>query len=179
MGFICQTLLVLAGAGFACAAAGCSLVTVQQDPFPPLEIRADRPAPPPARVVLTDSDIQILDKVQFETGSDKLLPVSFPLLDAVAGVMVENEQIELVEIQGHTDATGSAAINRKLSAARAESVKKYLGDKGVAKTRLSTKGFGPDVPIADNQTAAGRDANRRVEFKIIKQGPKKTLVQED
>jgi outer membrane protein OmpA-like peptidoglycan-associated protein len=165
--------LLLAGA------AGCSLVTVQQDPFPALEIRADRPAPPPPRVVLTDSNIQILDKVQFETGSDKLLPVSFPLLDQVAQVMVENAQIELVEIQGHTDSTGSAGINRKLSAARAESVKRYLVDKKVAKGRLVGKGYGPDVPIADNATAEGRDANRRVEFKILKQGPKKTIVQED
>ena len=96
----------------AMATAGaCSLVTVQQDPFPPLEIRAERPPPPPARVVLTDSNIQIADKVQFETGSDKLLPVSFPLLDQVAQVMVDNPQIELVEIQGHTDSTGSAALN--------------------------------------------------------------------
>ena len=61
-----------------------------------------------------------MDKVQFETGSDKLLPVSFPLLDQVAQVMLENAQIELIEIQGHTDSTGSAGINRKLSAARAE-----------------------------------------------------------
>jgi outer membrane protein OmpA-like peptidoglycan-associated protein len=159
--------------------SGCSLVTVQQDPFPPLEIRADRPAAPPPRVVLTDSNIQILDKVQFETGSDKLLPVSFPLLDQVAQVMTENPQIELVEIQGHTDATGSAAINRKLSAARAESVKRYLVDKKLAKGRFTTKGFGPDVPVATNDTAEGREANRRVEFHIVKQGPKKTLVQED
>ena len=120
-----------------------------------------------------------MDKVQFETGSDKLLPVSFPLLDQVADVMIENPQIELIEIQGHTDSTGSAAINRKLSAARAESVKRYLVDKKIAKGRFTTKGYGPDVAIADNATVEGRDANRRVEFKIIKQGPKKTLVQED
>ena len=138
--------------GLLAAGPGCSLVTVQQDPFPALEIRADRPAPPPARVVLTDSNIQILDKVQFETGSDKLLPVSFPLLDQVAQVMLENEQIELIEIQGHTDSTGSAGINRKLSAARAESVKRYLADKKIAKARMTAKGYGPDVPIADNAT---------------------------
>lgn len=165
--------------GLLAAAPGCSLVTVQQDPFPALEIRADRPAAPPPRVVLTDSNIQILDKVQFETGSDKLLPVSFPLLDQVAQVMLENEQIELIEIQGHTDSTGSAGINRKLSAARAESVKRYLMDKKIAKGRMTAKGYGPDVPIADNATPEGRDANRRVEFKILKQGPKKTIVQED
>lgn len=166
--------------GGALAVTGaCSLVTVQQDPFPPLEIRADRPPPPPARVVLTASNIQIMDKVQFETGSDKLLPVSFPLLDQVADVMVDNPQIELVEVQGHTDSTGTAAINRKLSQGRAESVRKYLLGKGVDKKRLTAKGYGPDVPIADNGTAEGREANRRVEFKILKQGPKKTIVQED
>ena len=157
----------------------CSLVTVQQDPFPPLEIRAERPPPPPPRVVLTDSNIQIMDKVQFETGSDKLLPVSFPLLDQVVDVMAGNPQIELVEIQGHTDSTGTAAYNRTLSQKRAESVRKYMIGKGVAKGRLSSKGYGPDVPVADNGTPEGREQNRRVEFKILKQGPKKTIVQED
>ena len=52
-------------------------------------------------------------------------------------------------------------------------------DKKIAKGRMTAKGYGPDVPIADNGTPEGRDANRRVEFKILKQGPKKTLVQED
>jgi OOP family OmpA-OmpF porin len=165
--------------GALLATGACSLVTVQQDPFPPLEIRADRPAPPPPRVVLTDSNIQIMDKVQFETGSDKLLEVSFPLLDQVVDVMRDNEQIELVEVQGHTDSTGSAAINRTLSKGRAESVRRYLIGKGIAKGRLTSKGFGPDVPVATNDTPEGREQNRRVEFKILKQGPKKTIVQED
>jgi outer membrane protein OmpA-like peptidoglycan-associated protein len=161
------------------ATGACSLITVEQEPFAPLVIEAERPPPPPARVVLTDSNIQIMDKVQFETGSDKLLPVSFPLLDQVVDVMVANPQIELVEVQGHTDSTGTAAINRTLSQKRAESVRKYLVGKGVPKARLTSKGFGPDVPIADNATPEGREQNRRVEFKILKQGPKKTLVQED
>ncbi len=161
------------------SSGACSLVTVQQQPFPPLVISADRPKPPPPRVVLTDSNIQILDKVQFELGKDTLLPVSFPLLDQVAQVMVENAQIEIIEVQGHTDSTGGDAINRKLSQGRAESVRKYLAGKGVATKRLQSKGYGPDVPIADNATDVGREINRRVEFKIIKQGPKKTLVQED
>ena len=94
-------------------------------------------------------------------------------------VMEDNKQIEQVEVQGHTDITGSAAINRTLSKGRAESVRKYLVGKGIAKGRLSSKGFGPDVPIADNATPEGREMNRRVEFKIIKQGPIKTIVTED
>ena len=81
-------------------------------------------------------------------------------------LQVGNEQIELIEIQGHTDSTGSAAINRTLSKGRAESVRKYLAGKGVAKGRLTAKGFGPDVPLADNGTSEGREINRRVEFKV-------------
>src|SRR6188472_711745 len=94
--------------------AGCGLVTVQQD-FEPMAIRAERGPPPPPRVVLTDSHIVIADKVQFELGSDKLLEVSFPLLDEVAQVFAENAQIEVVQVEGYTDSTGGAKRNRELS----------------------------------------------------------------
>ena len=136
----------------ACCTGACSLVTVQQDPFPPLQIRAARPEAPPPKVVLTPSNIQISDKVQFELGSDKLMPVSFPLLDAVAQVMIENPQIEIIEIAGHTDASGGAKRNRELSQQRAESVRQYLISKSIAKGRLQAKGYGPDKPIAGNDT---------------------------
>jgi OOP family OmpA-OmpF porin len=158
--------------------AGCGLITVQQD-FEPMQIRAERGAPPPPRVVLTPSSIQIMDKVQFELGSDKLLEISFPLLDEVARVLAENEQIEVIQIEGHTDSTGGAARNRELSKLRAESVREYLIGKGIAKGRMTAKGFGPDRPIAPNDTPEGREANRRVEFNIVKQGPKKTVVTDD
>ena len=160
-------------------APGCSLFTVQQDPMPVLEIRADRPPPGPDRVVLTASSIEIKDKVQFATGKAEILPESFSLLDDVAKVFVENEQIEVVQVEGHTDSTGTAAINRTLSQQRAESVVKYLAGKGVPKKRMVAKGFGPDKPIADNADDAGREKNRRVEFNIIKQGPKKTIVKDE
>jgi len=171
-----RLLLALAAAA---GAAGCSLVTVQQDPFPPLQIRAERPEAPPPRVVLTPSSIQITEKVQFELGKATLLEVSFALLDGVAAMLVDNPQIEVLQVEGHTDATGGAARNRQLSQQRAESVRTYLVDKGVAKGRLVAKGFGPDKPIGDNATPEGRETNRRVEFNIVKQGPKKTVVQED
>jgi OOP family OmpA-OmpF porin len=170
-----RTLIALALA----ASAGCGLVTVQQEPFPPLEIRADRPPPPPPRVVLTPSSIKFTEKIQFELGSDKLLEVSFPLLDEIVTVLEENPQIEVVAVEGHTDSTGGAARNRELSKLRAASVAKYLADKGIAAKRLTPKGFGPDQPIADNGTAEGREANRRVELNIVKQGPKKTAVMEE
>jgi outer membrane protein OmpA-like peptidoglycan-associated protein len=163
----------------ALALGGCSLVTVEQEPFAPLPIRAKRPPPPPARVVLTASSIKINDKVQFAFGKADIDPVSFGLLDEVAKVLVDNEQIELIQIEGHTDNIGSASINKSLSDNRARSVMKYLAGKGVAAKRMTAKGFGPDKPIADNATKEGQDANRRVEFNIVKQGPKKTLVQDE
>jgi outer membrane protein OmpA-like peptidoglycan-associated protein len=160
-------------------ASGCSLFTVKQDPMPVMEIRADRPPPGPDRVVLTASSIEIKDKVQFATGKAEILPASFGLLDDVAKVFVDNSQIEQVQIEGHTDSTGTAAINRTLSQQRAEAVVKYLAGKGVAKSRMIAKGFGPDKPVADNKDEAGREQNRRVEFNITKQGPKKTTVKDE
>lgn len=171
--------LLIAAVVSLTAATGCSLITVKQDPFPPLEVRAERPPPKPDRVVLTASSITIADKVQFETGSSTILPVSFGLLDEVAKVFVDNPQIELVQVEGHTDSTGSAGFNRTLSQKRAESVLTYLSTKGVKASRMKAKGFGPDKPIADNNTDAGKEQNRRVEFNIVKQGPKKTVVKDD
>ncbi len=160
---------------------GCAYIMPekQQAPFPTIEVMATRPPPGPDRVVLTASNIAILDKVQFEVGKASLLPASDSLLDEVAGVMKSNPQIETIQVEGHTDSTGSAAFNRTLSQERAEAVVKYLTGKGVKAARFTPKGFGPDRPIADNSTDAGREANRRVEFNIVKQGPKKTLVKDE
>ena len=155
------------------------MITVKQEPFPPLEVRADRPPAAPPRVVVTASSITIGEKIQFATGSSEILPVSFGLLDEVAKVLTDNPQIELVQVEGHTDSTGTAALNRRLSQQRAESVMKYLGSKGVASGRMVAKGFGPDRAIADNGTDEGREKNRRVEFNILKQGPKKTVVRDE
>jgi outer membrane protein OmpA-like peptidoglycan-associated protein len=160
-------------------APACSLVTVQQDPFEPLDVTAKAPPPKPPRVVLTASSIKISEKVQFKLGSAELLPDSFGLLDEVAGVMRDNAQIERVQIEGHTDSTGSAKINKKLSKERAESVRAYLMKKGIEDKRMVAVGFGPDKPIADNATPDGQEANRRVEFNIVKQGPKKTVVEDE
>jgi outer membrane protein OmpA-like peptidoglycan-associated protein len=171
-----RSILFLALGG-ACAA--CSLVTVEQEPFPPMQIKAKRPGPPPPRVVLTASSIAIADKIQFKLGSAELLPESHGLLDEVARVFQDNPQIELVQIEGHTDITGSAAVNRKLSKQRAEAVRAYLIRQGIPGTRMLAMGFGPDRPIADNGTPEGQEKNRRVEFNIVKQGPKKTVIQEE
>jgi len=161
--------------------AGCAqlMPAAKQEPFPVMDVKAERPPPGPARVVLTASNIAIMDKVQFETGKAELLPVSHALLDEVAKMLKDNPQVETISVEGHTDSTGSPDFNRKLSQQRAESVAKYLSGKGVKAARMEPKGFGPDRPIADNETDAGREANRRVEFNILKQGPKKTLVKDE
>ena len=146
---------------------GCSLVTVQQSPFTPLEIQAKRPAGPPPRVVLTPSSIQIADKVQFAFDSAEILPASFDLLKEVAGVLSKNAQIEKMQVEGHTDTSGAAGHNKELSQKRAESVRAFLVKEGVAGKRLVAKGFGPDKPIADNKTGKGREQNRRIEFRLL------------
>lgn len=161
--------------------AGCAqlMPAAKQEPFPVMQVTATRPPPGPARVVLTASNIAIMDKVQFETGKAALLPASHALLDEVAKMLKDNPQVSLISVEGHTDSTGSPEFNRKLSQQRAESVAKYLSSKGVKAARMQPKGFGPDRPIADNETDAGREANRRVEFNILKQGPKKVLVKDE
>jgi len=166
-------------AGVLLTAGACSMVTVEQEPFSPLEIQAKKPAKPAGRVVLTESSIAITEKVQFDVGKAEILEVSFPLLDEIAAMLRDNPQIEVLQVEGHTDSSGSAKKNKKLSQARADSVLKYLVDKGIEKARLVSKGFGPDQPIADNETDEGREQNRRVEFNIVKQGPKKTIVEEE
>lgn len=104
--------------------------------------------------------------IAFAPAKAVLLPSSTKVLDQAAKTLVEFPTIAL-EIQGHTDNGGVREKNVELSTARAEAVKAYLVAHGVAATRLTVKGYGPDQPIADNKTAKGKAANRRVEFKLV------------
>jgi outer membrane protein OmpA-like peptidoglycan-associated protein len=112
--------------------------------------------------------IVILQKVQFAVGSATIEAASFSLLDDIARVLREHPEIKRVEIQGHTDSRGSKWLNTKLSKDRAASVLQATVERGIEKERLTSKGYGPSVPIAENKTAEGREQNRRVEFKILK-----------
>ncbi len=105
----------------------------------------------------------ILDGIVFQTGSSEITPQSEDILMKAFNTLDRHPEID-VEIQGHTDNVGKRAMNMKLSLRRAESVKKWLVNKGIAPARITTKGFGPDEPLVPNTTAEGRQKNRRIEF---------------
>ncbi len=118
---------------------------------------------------IDDSVKEVMEKalegVQFETGKNVILESSFDKLDAVAEIMKSNKAYKL-DINGHTDNTGSAETNMELSLARAKAVKKYLHERGVNLNQMNAQGFGESVPKASNDTPEGRAINRRVEFVI-------------
>ncbi|HLL22497.1 MAG TPA: OmpA family protein, partial [Kofleriaceae bacterium] len=116
-------------------------------------------------VVVTENKIELKQTVYFDTRKATIKPVSFPLLTEVAQALADNPTLK-VDVEGHTDSQGNDRFNLRLSQKRAESVKKFLVGRGVAPTRLAPKGYGENVPIADNRTADGRAQNRRVEFVI-------------
>jgi outer membrane protein OmpA-like peptidoglycan-associated protein len=121
-----------------------------------------------ALLEVTESQLTIVEKVHFAVNSDKIVgKKSFKVLDAVIKIMKANPKMKL-RIEGHTDNQGSRELNMDLSQRRAEAVKKYIVDGGIKENRLKAVGYGPDKPIADNDTKEGRAANRRVEFHIVK-----------
>ena len=104
-------------------------------------------------------------KIFFETSKAEIKSESYTLLDNIAAVLAECSE-SAVEISGHTDSTGSQAINQPLSLNRAKAVVDYLISKGVDANRLASEGFGAEKPIADNSTKEGRATNRRIEFTV-------------
>lgn len=109
-----------------------------------------------------------LNNIFFETAKAELRPESFAELDRVVTMLKNNPSMEIV-IGGHTDNVGAPASNVQLSSARATAVQSYLVSKGIALSRLRVKGFGETKPVGPNDTEAGRQQNRRVEFTIVKQ----------
>lgn len=122
-------------------------------------------------VIITKEKLVIKDKVYFNIAKATIQKRSDILLTQIADVLKAHPEITKVRIEGHTDSTGSAETNRKLSAARASAVRDFLMKKGVTPDRLTAQGFGPDRPAASNDTKEGREANRRVEFLIGDEQP--------
>jgi outer membrane protein OmpA-like peptidoglycan-associated protein len=127
------------------------------------------PDSPPIRAeVRADQIVIINERVNFEFGSDKIVGArSFEALDLVAQVMKEHPELKRIEVAGHTDNVGNGAMNLDVSRRRARAVLAYLVGRGIDGSRLTSNGYGPDAPVAKNDTEAGRAANRRVQFNIL------------
>lgn len=114
----------------------------------------------------TEGSIAVLNNIFFDVDKFDLKQKSIPELEKMVRFLKSNPAIR-VEIGGHTDNSGAAVYNRQLSEKRALSVHTYLIQKGIDKQRLVPKGYGPDQPVATNETELGRQKNRRIEFRII------------
>ena len=110
--------------------------------------------------------LNLPEGVTFDVGQSVIKPQFYGSLDAVAGTLRQYDQTR-IEIAGHTDSTGSAEMNQRLSENRANAVRSHLASRGVASGRMYATGYGKTQPIADNSTADGRARNRRVEIVVI------------
>ena len=132
-------------------------------------------------VVITKTEIKILQKVFFDSGKDVIKRRSYKLLDTVATVLKQNPQVTKLRIEGHTDDVGKDESNLELSKRRAAAVKTYLVDEGgVDPSRLESEGYGETQPLCEDieelmknrrrnrrKIKQCRADNRRVEFKIL------------
>lgn len=110
--------------------------------------------------------VNLPEGVTFDVGSYTLKPQFRSTLDTIAQSMNQYPD-SLIDVYGHTDSTGSDAFNQTLSENRASTVASYLSMRGVAASRIRSRGYGETMPVADNATEEGRRQNRRVEIKIV------------
>ncbi|MBW2184525.1 MAG: OmpA family protein, partial [Deltaproteobacteria bacterium] len=108
----------------------------------------------------------VLNAINFDFDSATVKPEFFPVLDEAASIIQKHSEKKVI-IEGHTCWVGTEDYNAALSLKRANSVRNYLAEKGIAADRLMVKGYGEEQPIADNTSSEGRKKNRRVEFKVI------------
>ncbi len=121
----------------------------------------------PVEVTRTEDNqlkVDIPNDISFSTGSAALKPELRGVLDTFANGLKSGGHGTLVRVVGHTDSTGSDAVNNPLSRERAESVRNFLEDRGISGNRIEVIGRGSREPIASNDTAEGRAKNRRVEI---------------
>lgn len=107
-----------------------------------------------------------LDNLIFEVGKSRIDPESYSELDILVNLMRDNPNM-IIQLEGHTDYLGDSRANMKLSQQRVESVKNYIADKGIAKTRVKTKAFGGSQPLSRDNTPEAHRLNRRVEVRIL------------
>jgi outer membrane protein OmpA-like peptidoglycan-associated protein len=173
-----------AGCGGVTQFAGSQPFTIAGTPPPPPPPPPPAPPPeppkPPPRVELRDNKIEFKEKIQFEANKAVIKAESFSLLHDIGEVIKQNAQLKKLSIEGHASAEGDAKKNKKLSDERAQSVMKHLVDKeGIDAKRLAAKGWGVEKPIAPNDTAEGKEKNRRVEFLVVEQDVTQKKVEID
>ena len=159
----------------ATAAAGCdgAIVAPKAAPAPaPAPAAAPAPAPraaapaAPAPAPAAATKVTYAADAFFDFNKSVLKAEGKAKLDDLVG-KVKGINLEVIIAVGHTDAVGSDAYNQKLSVKRSDAVKAYLVSKGIEKNRVYTEGKGEKQPVADNNTAAGRAKNRRVEIEVV------------
>ena len=126
-----------------------------------------RPIPKRPNVVITGKEITIKQQIQFALDSAVILPESFGLLTEIADTLIRHAELKRVEVQGHTDNSGTPEHNKILSEQRAEAVVAWLTQHGVTSDRLVARGYGQEKPLVPNVTAGYRAQNRRVQFIIL------------
>ena len=150
---------------FALAAVtGCSASVQMKSassvpPPAPERVASPEEAPPPEVIV---------HNIEFDSARAQIRDDSRRVLDDVAALLVADATIQRVDVDGHTDARGTPERNLHLSVYRAQAVRQYLIERGVAPQRLVVRGLGDERPISDNRSAEGRQLNRRVEFTIYR-----------
>jgi outer membrane protein OmpA-like peptidoglycan-associated protein len=117
--------------------------------------------------ILQEGDKLVMNNIQFELNSAELLAEGRRELDKLASLMKDNPSIEIL-LAGFTSSEGAAAANKLLSLKRVSSCKNYLASKGIDEGRISIRGYGPEKPIAPNDTESNRAKNRRVEMQVTK-----------
>ncbi len=125
----------------------------------------NRGCPVYQKVVVKPDKIELKEKIFFAWDKADIEPQSYPLLDEVVLALKDNRSFR-VRIEGHTDSSGNGPHNQTLSEGRARAVLDYLAKHGIAPERLAFKGFSSSQPLEPNDTIAGREANRRVEFQV-------------
>ena len=137
---------------------------LQQEAAARAQAANNLPAPPGLLMstVLTD------DKIRFNSGRAELAPQAGQELDQLVARLKADNQPVFIEIQGHTDATGSSAMNQQLGLKRAEAVRMYLSRAGLPLARMATISYGESAPLADNSSREGRSTNRRVQLIVMR-----------
>ena len=143
----------------------CKMAEKKEEPKPTPKPAA-QPAPEPAPAAEPVQERIVLRGVNFDFDKSEIRPDASVILDEAASILSGKPDVQ-IRVEGHTDATGPEAYNQGLSERRADSVRKFLVEKGIGEARLTSVGFGESNPIATNDTREGRALNRRVELQVL------------